>query len=194
MTNIFFDSIHLAFVLEQMRESNHSCPDPSCTSSCSSTISLDDKDVLLELNPALSDKRKKFKYVSKKDGQINYSDCSFHCPNSDSDSDSGSGSDPDSSGSGSSVYSSGSRYGSDCGIDCGSDCENCTQMKVYIPVSCSKKCKRCFGRSPGCGRNYGFKNIRRGLKLCKKTYDNIRTKSSEIIPLLDDNLRLIVKI
>jgi hypothetical protein len=185
--------MHAEWILSLMRCS--SSPPPYL-----STSSSEDEDektpVLLELNQALSQQiNQKFKYVSKKGGKINYSDCGFHFPNSDSDCgfdfpSSGS----DSSGSGSSVYSSGSRYGSDCGSDCDSDCENCTQMKVYIPVSCSKKCKRCFGLSPGCGRNYGFKNIRRGLILDNETKDYIRRKSSEIIPLLHDDLRLIIKI
>jgi len=196
--------MHAEWILSQIRCS--SSPPPYL-----STSSSEDEDektpVLLELNQALSQQRnQKFKYVSKKGAKINYSDCGFHFPNSDSDCGfhfPNSGSDcgfhfpnsgSDSSGSGSSVYSSGSRYGSDCGSDCDSDCNDCTQMKVYIPVSCSKKCKRCFGLSPGCGRNYGFKNIRRGLILDNETKDNIRRKSSEIIPLLHDDLRLIIKI
>ena len=135
--------------------------------------------VLLELDPRLPNLGyKNFKYVEKKNGQPNYSDCGLHCPNSDSDS----GSSSDSSGSGSSVYSSGSIYASDCDSTCDSTCEGCTQMKVYIPVSCSKKCKYCFGLSPGCGRNYGFKNTMTGLNLCDTTCDYIKTKSSEVNP------------
>ena len=179
---------HARWILGQMGAWS---PPPSYTSSSED----EDKEtpVLLELNPALSNRTyNKFKYVKKKNGQPNYSNCPLHCPNSDSDGGSDSGSSSDSSGSGSSVYSSGSIYASDCDSTCDSTCEGCTQMEVYIPVSCSKKCKNCFGRSPGCGRNYGFKNIMTGLNLCDTTCNHIKTKSSEANLLFPKYATLVV--
>ena len=35
----------------------------------------------------------------------------------------------------------------------------CGSGKRFVPVSCSKKCSKCHGCSPGCGRNYEFEKI-----------------------------------
>jgi len=187
---------HGLWVLDQIGDYS---PPLSCTSSSTSSSDDEDEDegtpVLLELDPKVSKKGYgQLKYVKKKNGRDNYSNCVPPWPSSRSDSDSGSISDGYDS-SASSVYSSGSRCGNDCDSNCDSNCEDCTRMRVYIPVSCSKKCKHCFGRSPGCGRNYGFKNIgRRGLILCQETCDNIKEMSSNAKPFPHEYLTLNITI
>ena len=68
---------------------------------------------------------------------------------------------------------------------CGSGCQNspdCCRKKVYVPVSCSKKCPDCNGNSPGCGKNFGFNDIKNNIIITKEIWDIITRESLECEP------------
>ena len=51
--------------------------------------------------------------------------------------------------------------------------------KMFVPVSCSKKCSGCGGSSPGCGKNVGFDEIAEQLVLSCTNWVDLQKKSSE---------------
>jgi hypothetical protein len=54
--------------------------------------------------------------------------------------------------------------------------------KRFVPVSCSKNCTVCHGRSPGCGKNVKFDEIKADFDPSDELWRSLRSKPSEKNP------------